>query len=218
MRRWCVVWPKRCRNSVGSRSRRSILAPSERALAGCGCVSINMPLAPTAMAARPRVSISSGCPPVTPLLVLGCCSECVMSIMTGHPHCCCITGMPRISTTRSPYPSIVPRSVTATASLPLCRTFSTAKCIDSGARNCPFLMLTILPVCAAATSRSVWRHRNAGICRISTYSAAMAASAGRWMSVTTGMPKVSRTFASMRRAFSSPMPWNESRRLRLALR
>ena len=29
------------------------------------------------------------------------------------------------------------------------------KAIDSGERNCPFFMLTNLPVCAAAISRSV---------------------------------------------------------------
>ena len=46
--------------------------------------------------------------------------------------------------------------------------------MSSGARNCPFLMLTTLPVRAAATSRSVWRDRNAGICRTSATSAAAA--------------------------------------------
>ena len=34
--------------------------------------------------------------------------------------------------------------------------------MSSGARNWPFLMLTTLPVRAAATIRSVWRDRNAG--------------------------------------------------------
>src|SRR5260221_12337984 len=32
-------------------------------------------------------------------------------------------------------------------------------------------MLTVRPVCAAATSRSVWRHKKAGICKMSTTSA-----------------------------------------------
>ena len=34
--------------------------------------------------------------------------------------------------------------------------------------NCPFLTLTVLPVCAAATSRSVCLQRNAGTCTTST--------------------------------------------------
>lgn len=75
-----------------------------------------------------------------------------------------------------------------------------------------------LPVRAAATRRSVWRQRKAGIWRTSTNSAAIAASSAVWMSVTTGTPKVSRTLERMRRASWSPMPVNESRRERLALR
>ena len=46
------------------------------------------------------VSIIEGSPPVTPLVVLGCCSEWVMSITTGYPSAC-IVGMLRISTIRS---------------------------------------------------------------------------------------------------------------------
>ena len=40
--------------------------------------------------------------------------------------------------------------------------------MSQGARNCPFLTLTTLPVAAAASSRSVCRHRKAGICSTST--------------------------------------------------
>ena len=43
--------------------------------------------------------------------------------------------------------------------------------MSQGARNCPFLTLTARPVRAAATRRSVWRQRKAGICRTSTASA-----------------------------------------------
>ena len=46
--------------------------------------------------------------------------------------------------------------------------------MSHGARNCPFLTLTTRPVAAAATSRSVCRHRNAGICKTSTTSATRA--------------------------------------------
>jgi hypothetical protein len=45
--------------------------------------------------------------------------------------------------------------------------------MSHGARNWPFLMLIALPVAAAASSRSVWRLRKAGICSTSTASAAM---------------------------------------------
>ena len=55
----------------GNRSRRSILAPSLFATDGLGCVSMNSPSAPTAMAARAIVSIMSGRPPVTPSVWFG---------------------------------------------------------------------------------------------------------------------------------------------------
>ena len=87
-----------------------------------------------------------------------------------------------------------------------------------GERNCPFLMFTVRPVCAAATSRSVCRQRKAGIWRMSTYSAAICASSAACMSVTVEMPNVSCTLRSTRSAFSSPMPVNESSLERLALR
>jgi len=35
--------------------------------------------------------------------------------------------------------------------------------------NCPFLRFTILPVLAAATTKSVCLTRKAGICKTSTY-------------------------------------------------
>jgi hypothetical protein len=44
--------------------------------------------------------------------------------------------------------------------------------MSCGARNWPFLMFTGLPDCAAAWMKSVWRHRNAGVCSTSTTLAA----------------------------------------------
>ena len=44
--------------------------------------------------------------------------------------------------------------------------------MSHGAMNCPFLTLTTRPVFAAATTRSVWRQRKAGICSTSRTSAA----------------------------------------------
>jgi len=47
--------------------------------------------------------------------------------------------------------------------------------ISQGERNCPFFKFTTRPVFPAATSKSVCRERNAGICRTSATSAAGAA-------------------------------------------
>ena len=47
--------------------------------------------------------------------------------------------------------------------LPVLATFSAALAKSAGETNCPFLMLTILPVSPAAARRSVWRQRKAGI-------------------------------------------------------
>ena len=53
-------------------------------------------------------------------------------------------------------------------------TLATTFFMSQGARNWPFLTLTTRAGAAAATSRSVWRHRKAGICRTSTTSATSA--------------------------------------------
>src|SRR5205807_296056 len=58
-------------------------------------------------------------------------------------------------------------------SLPFDRILSTTFFMSPGATNWPFLTLTGLPVAAAARSRSVWRHRNAGIWSTSSTSAAI---------------------------------------------
>ena len=60
--------------------------------------------------------------------------------------------------------------------------------MSQGATNWPFLMLTARPVLPAATSRSVWRQRNAGIWSTSAASAATSQWAGSWTSVRTGRP------------------------------
>src|SRR2546422_824035 len=55
-----------------------------------------------------------------------------------------------MSTTRSPYPKNVPRSVTASSGAPPARTFSTAPIIPSGDIHWPFLMFTARPARPAA--------------------------------------------------------------------
>ncbi len=97
----------------------------------------------------------------------------------------------------------------------------TGPVISSGARNCPFFTFTARPIRAAAvpaaTSRSVCRHRNAGICSTSTTSAAGPACSGRWMSVVTGTARSRRMSARIRNPSSAPGPRADEMLVRLAL-
>ena len=61
--------------------------------------------------------------------------------------------------------------------LPASRAFSATRPISCGERNWPFFRFTILPVATAASIKSVWRQRNAGICKMSTPSPASRACA-----------------------------------------
>ena len=78
--------------------------------------------------------------------------------------------------------------MTSTLRLPAPVILATTLAMSQGARNCPFLTLTTLPVAAAASSRSVCRHRKAGICRTSTACATSAHCAASCTSVSTGKP------------------------------
>ena len=86
------------------------------------------------------------------------------------------TGQPReriigrevMSTTSRPYPMNVPRSQSIRPEAPLERHLSTTCLMSPGDRNCAFLTLMGFPVADAASSRSVWRQRKAGICSTST--------------------------------------------------
>ena len=89
--------------------------------------------------------------------------------------------------------------------------------MSQGARNWPFLTLIARPVAPAASSRSVWRHRKAGICRTSTASATGAHCAASWTSVSTGQPNFSRTSAMIGRLFSMPRPRAAEPEVRFAL-
>ena len=84
-------------------------------------------------------------------------------------------------------------------------------------RNWAFLMFTVRPVFAAATTRSVWRQRKAGIWITSATSPTGAACAGSWMSVRIFSPHLARTSASICNPFSSPGPRNDAIDVRLAL-
>src|SRR5688500_18319633 len=67
-------------------------------------------------------------------------------------------------------------------------------------------MFTGFPVAPAATSKSVCRHRNAGIWSTSTTSAAGAHCSGRWTSVSSGSPVARRTRSSAASPSSRPGP------------
>src|SRR5690606_14324055 len=133
----------------------------------------------------------------------------VPSKITGASHASRMRGIERRSTTRSPYPKNVPRSVTATSMLDAelaPRTLFTAPRMPSGCSHCPFFTFPGLPVAPAASRRSVCLHRKAGICRTSTTSAAAAHCSGRWTSVRTGSPVSRLTRASFSRPSSIPGP------------
>lgn len=89
--------------------------------------------------------------------------------------------------------------------------------MSQGARNWPFLMLMILLVLAAASSKSVWRQRKAGIWRMSTWSAMIWHCCALWMSVRTGKSSSFLTAAKISRDFSRPMPLFPEIEERLAL-
>ena len=79
-------------------------------------------------------------------------------------------------------------------------------------------MFTTRPVRAAATSRSVCRDRNAGICRTSATSATGAACAGSWMSVRIGHAGgLAHARERSRRPSSRPGPRNDAPDVRFAL-
>jgi hypothetical protein len=89
--------------------------------------------------------------------------------------------------------------------------------MSPGARNWPFLMFTGLPLTAHARMKSVWRQRNAGVCRTSTTATAGPISSSSCTSVSTGTPTWRFTSDRMRRPSSSPRPRKLLPELRLAL-
>ena len=126
-------------------------------------------------------------------------------------------GNARMSETSVLYPKETPRSVTITFGLPDPVIFATTFFMSQGARNWPFFTFTTLPVLAAAMSKSVWRERNAGICRISTCGATRAHCSSLWMSVRTGRPSFSRSSSNIGMAASRPAPRLPPSEVRFAL-
>ena len=141
--------------SSGSiRASGQAFGPSESALSGSGCVSMNSPATPAATAARASTGTNSRWPPEDAPCPPGSCTECVASNTTGQPVVRRIESE-RMSDTKLLYPKEKPRSHTRIASLPVERALSTTFCISQGDRNCPFLMLTGLPCEAAFTMKFV---------------------------------------------------------------
>lgn len=79
---------------------------------------------------------------------------------------------------------------------PAQRALSAELRITDGPQNCPFFMCITRPVRAAATMRSVCRHRKAGIWMMSATAAIASAWDASWMSVMIGSPSVSLTTCS----------------------
>ena len=74
-----------------------------------------------------------------------------------------------------------------------------------------------MPVCAAATNKSVCLQRNAGIWIISTTSLTALACSGRWISVVTGMLKLFFISSKIFNPASKPSPLNDEIDVLLAL-
>ena len=104
-----------------------------------------------------------------------------------------------------------------TFGLPAPTTLAMTFFMSQGARNWPFLMLMARPVAAAASSRSVWRDRKAGICSTSTASATGAHCASEWTSVRVGRPVTALISAKIGRASARPMPRAAVAEVRFAL-
>ena len=169
-----------------------MFGPSLGALSGSGCVSMNRPSAPAAAAASASGGMNSRAPPLAPPAPCpGRCTLCVASKITGASQAsrmraklahvddeiavaeegaalgdgtigCRGCGSGRGSCIVAPSEPCLPR-----------RAFPRGASTDPSSRS-------PLALCApAATSRSVWRQRNAGICRTSTTSAAGAHWSGR---------------------------------------
>ncbi len=76
-----------------------MLGPSDGALSGSGCVSMNTPATPTATAARASTGTNSRSPPEDAPCPPGCCTEWVASKITGAPVVRARIGSARMSET-----------------------------------------------------------------------------------------------------------------------
>jgi hypothetical protein len=112
---------------------------------------------------------------------------------------------------------VVPRSVSSARPAPNSDSLATTFFISHGAMNCPFFTFTTRPVRPHASSRSVWRARNAGTCSTSHTSATAAACPHSWTSVVTGRPVARFTASSVFSPSWRPGPRNDLPEVRFAL-
>ena len=115
------------------------------------------------------------------------------------------------------YPKHAPLSVIKIFLFPDSSNFLMTLAISQGAKNWPFLTLIIFPVLAAAINKSVWRHKKAGICKTSTWSATIEHCSAVWTSVKTGIPTSFLILSKIGRDFSKPIPLLPLRLVLLAL-
>ena len=128
--------------STNTCSKSSILCkghafgPSDNALLGSGCVSINTPAMPLATAARANTGTNSRWPPLLSPWPPGCCTECVASNTTGQ-LVSRIIARPRISEINVLEPKLAPRSHTIIVSAPPLASLAlfTTCYISCGAKN-----------------------------------------------------------------------------------
>src|SRR5258707_12618771 len=92
--------------------------------------------------------------------------------------------------------------------LPAAAIFSATLPMSQGERNCAFFTLTMRPVLAAATRRSVWRDRKAGVCKMFTTSAAGGAWGGAWVAVGRGRWRAGLNLPGARKAAAGTQPAN----------
>ena len=112
---------------------------------------------------------------------------------------------------------MLPRSVSHTSLAPASRAFSTGYHMSRPERNCAFLMFTMRPVLAAATSKSVCRQRKAGIWITSHTSPTGSACVLSWISVRILKPYFDFTSLNIWSPRSSPGPLKEWMEVRFAL-
>ncbi len=204
-------WPDpRCRpvHAASSRSLApsaitssgsSACGPSQRASAGFACTSTMIPSAPAATAAS-AIGATSVRPPV----------PCDGSTITGRcERSCATTTAERSSVLRVDGSNVrMPRSHRMMSRLPECATYSAASSHSSTVAAKPRLIITGLPVCAHARSRSKFCMLRAPTRTTSTTSATASSWRTSSTSATHGRPNRLALLRHQSRP-STPRPWNE---------
>mmetsp|Transcript_711 Transcript_711/g.1837 ORF Transcript_711/g.1837 Transcript_711/m.1837 type:complete len:210 (-) Transcript_711:153-782(-) len=146
-------------------------------------------------------------------VIPGRCRQWLTSSTTGK--CSCVarsSASPTGSTTSRSYPNENPRSQRMTrvfgtdSAVSVAAILYAALITTAGDANWPFFTSTTRCVRAACASKSVCRHRNAGICSTSATSAARNTVSSSCTSVSTGSPVLALTASNARNPVSIPAP------------